>query len=230
METGRRSGAVIELAGVAGSGKSTLFRTLAADQSIRDGVRPCDLACVTLAARRVGLLPAGFLWNELRRGRIPRETLQSMVYLESWLNHLADPEAVDPGPAGPVPVVYDHGPFFRLAKLRAFGPTGGTAYQDWWESMREAWSAAMTQVVWLDAPDPVLLARIRKRNVGHPCEHMGDDEAFEWLGRYRDSFDESLRVFRDRHPASVLRFDTSGTIPEKTAASVVEWIGARGGD
>lgn len=223
MEEARRSRAVVELAGVAGSGKSTLFRKITASRAVHVGVQPCDRGCIPLAFRRIHLLPAGILWDELRRGRLPREPLQSMVYLESWLGRLDRPEIDDSAP-----VLYDHGPFFRLAKIRSFGPTGGTALREWWESMREAWSNAMTRVVWLDAPDLLLLERIRERRTGHPCEGMSDAEGIDWLGRYRTAFDEALSVFRQRHPADLVRIDTSSMNPDDIASSVLDWIGTRG--
>ena len=224
MEVGRRAGGIVEIAGVAGSGKSTLFRTIAATRPIHVGVRPCDRTCIPLAFRGLRLLPAGFIWSELRRGRFPRDLLQSMVYLESWLDHLSGPEYVDPAP-----VLYDHGPFFRLAKIRAFGPPGGAALQGWWESVREAWSDTMTLVVWLDAPDPLLLERSRKRNVAHPCKQMSDEEGCDWLGRYRTAFDESLSVFRQRKPGDLVRFDTSSMTADEIATSLIERLGPRDG-
>ena len=224
MEDGRRAGRIVEIAGVAGSGKSTLFRTIAATRLIHDGVRPCDRACIPLAFRRLRLLPVEFIWSELRQRRLPRDPLLSMVYLESWLDHLSGPEYVDPAP-----VLYDHGPFFRLAKIRAFGPPGGAALQGWWESVREAWSDTMTLVVWLDAPDPLLLERIRKRNVAHPCKQMSDEEGCDWLGRYRTAFDESLSVFRQRKPGDLVRFDTSSMTADEIATSLIERIGPRDG-
>lgn len=215
MDAVRRTNGVIEIAGPAGSGKSTLFDALSVRRPIHIGVRPFDRACVPLALRLLRHLPAGYMWGELRRGRIPREPLQSMVYLESWLRQLSGPEYLDSAP-----VLYDHGPFFRLATIQEFGPPAGAGLRVWWNSMREAWSGTMTLVVWLDAPDPVLLARIRERNRGHPCETMNDDEALAWLARYRTAFESALEVFRRLRPDDMVRFDTSSMSPDDIAASL----------
>ena len=94
--------------------------------------------------------------------------------------------------------------------------------------MRAVWSESMTLVVWLDAPDQLLLERIRTRNTGHPCERMSDAEGIDWLGRYRTAFDESLAVFQQLHPRDLVRIDTSGMSPDEIATSVLERIGTRG--
>jgi cytidylate kinase len=224
MSEVRRSGGVIEIAGPAGSGKSTLVSALADRRPVHFGLKSCDRTCIPLAISRLHLLSPAFILSELRRGRTPREPLQSMVYLEFWLRQLAGSEYQDSGP-----VLYDHGPFFRLATIAAFGPPASTRFRNWWESMRETWSDTMTLVIWLDATDSVLLERIRQRNRGHPCEKMEDDEALAWLGRYRTAFDSSLEIYRRRRPEDLIRFDTSSLSPEELAATLGEFIDAPGG-
>ena len=221
MDSARRSGELIEIAGPAGCGKTTLVDALAARIPIHPGVTPCDRSCIPLALRLLPLLPASFVWDELRRGRVPREMLRSMVYVESWLSERSRREHHDSAS-----VLYDHGPFFRLATLQAFGPQG-TGLRHWWESMRDAWSGAMNLVVWLDAPDEVLLERIRARDRAHACKQMSDDEARAWLGRYRQAFDSALEVLEERRPADVVRYDTSTRNPDEIADSLLELIESR---
>jgi RNase adaptor protein for sRNA GlmZ degradation len=95
--------------------------------------------------------------------------------------------------------------------------------------MRDAWSGTMTLVIWLDAQDSILLARIRNRNRGHPCEALNDDEALAWLGRYRTAFESSLSIIRQLRPTDLVRFDTSSMSPDEIAESLIELIETRGG-
>lgn len=222
MDSARRSGELIEIAGPAGCGKTTLVDALAARIPIHPGVTPCDRSCIPLALRLLPLLPASFVWGELKHGRVPREMLRSMVYVESWLSERSRRAYHDSAP-----VLYDHGPFFRLATLEAFGPPVRGGLRRWWESMREAWSGAMNLIVWLDAPDDVLLERIRTRDRDHACKQMSDDEARAWLGRYRDAFDSSLAVLEEHRPKDVVRYDTSTLNPDEIADSLLELIESR---
>lgn len=208
---------LIEIAGPAGCGKTTLVEAMATKTEIRSGIVPCDRSCLPLFIRLLPLLPAGFLRNELRHRRSVRDTVRSMVYLESWLR--ASPE--------PGLTLFDHGPFFRLATLRAFGPFESPGFVGWWESMRAAWSERMTLVVWLDAPNDVLVRRIRTRDRAHACKTMEDDEAAEWLDGYRDAFDSALEVLAGIRRADIVRYDTSALSADAIAASLCELLEAR---
>jgi MoxR-like ATPase len=222
MASYSRSGEWIEIAGPAGCGKTTLVEALTTRIPTRPGVTKCGRACIPVALRLLPLLPAGFLWRELSHGRFPRDTLRSMVYLESWL---LDRSRSEPGDT--LPTLYDHGPFFRLATLQTFGPQGGEGLRRWWKSMRQAWSETMTLVVWLDAPDDLLLERIRARDRNHACKHMGDDEARAWLARYRAGFESALAVIEKHRPAEVVRYDTSVQRANEIADSLLELLESR---
>ncbi len=91
--------------------------------------------------------------------------------------------------------------------------------------MRRVWSTTMTTVVWLDAPDSVLLRRIRDRRNGHPCEAMSDAEAGAWLQRYRLCFESALAVVRRDRPGCECRFDSSTTSPEQMVSALVDRLG-----
>jgi len=210
----------VEIAGPAGSGKSTLTAALASRYRVRFGVRPCDPACLPLAVSRLHLLPWHRLLADALRGRLTREPLKSVVYLESWLRDVLrernGPDAI---------VVYDHGPFYRLATLEALASPFSPRFCRWWDSMRRVWSTTLTTVVWLDAPNAVLLERIRGRRNGHPCEAMSAAEAGVWLDRYRLYFESALAVVRRDRPGSECRFDTSATSPDQMVSVLADRLG-----
>lgn len=219
MDADRRGARRIEVAGPAGSGKTTLIESLATRLPVRFGVTACNRSCIPLALRLLPVLPAGYLVSELRHGRFPPETLRSMVYLELWIR-----ESANRWKEEPAHVLFDHGPFYRLAAIEEFGPPASAGLRRWWESMRNAWSATMSLVIWLDAPDSMLLERIRSRDRAHPCKEMSDGDASAWLGRYRAGFESSLAVLQLSRPADLVRIDTSRQRPDEIAASLVDLI------
>jgi hypothetical protein len=109
-----------------------------------------------------------------------------MVYLRAWYDAL-----LDRPPDCDVVTVLDHGPIFRLTLLLEFGPeiTQSSEYKRWWDKVLSQWVAMLDGVVWLDAPDGVLLERIRSRNVWHTLKDKPEVEAYEFLRRYRKSYE-----------------------------------------
>lgn len=128
-----------------------------------------------------------------------------MVYLKAW-HHVLERQAAN----NDVVTVLDHGPIYRLALLREFGPemTKSQLYERWWDSMLKQWATIMYMVIWLDAPDVVLLERIYTRNSWHIIKGKSEQEAYEFLARYRTSYEQTItRLTANRGP-TLLRFDT----------------------
>ncbi len=230
-----RDGTSVELIGPAGCGKTTLLEALRRlPVALRPGVAACDLSCAPAALRAALRLPPGDVARALVPGRAsgawwgPRDTLRSMTYLESWLDghgggsdRAATGEQRQRAPDGRQVVVYDHGPFFRIATLAAEGPSSRPRFRRWWEAMREAWSDRLSLAVWLDAPDRVLIERIRRRERAHPCKAMDDAAAAAWLQGYREALSEALAPLAARRPQDLLRFDTAALGPDEVAAALL---------
>lgn len=109
-----------------------------------------------------------------------------MIYLKVW--H----QVLDHRPSGDgIVIVLDHGPIFRLAQLREFGPeiTQGRVYRRWWERVLNQWVGTLDAVIWLDAPDVVLLERIRGRSCQHKVKRQSKEKAYEFLARYRKCYE-----------------------------------------
>ena len=134
-----------------------------------------------------------------------------MTYCRAWPRRLARPDTPR------LVTVLDHGPVFRLARLRAFGPpvTREAAFCRWWERSIALWGGLLDAVIVLDAPDDVLVERIRTREERHRMKEQSSERTVRFLKRYRDTYREILEKLEGPR---VLRVDTSRESPEEIAA------------
>lgn len=197
---------VVELVGAAGTGKTTILRALGQRGDIVDGARAGRLQYLPFFAEiALTLLPAYLL--RYRHGRwFSWEETRSMVYLKAWRQVVRRRSSQD----GAVTIL-DHGPIFRLALLRGFGPefVASQVYARWWESALAQWSGALDVVIWLDAPDAVLIERINARDRWHLVKDRPESEACAFLARYRAEYEEIIARLSAAGGPRVLRFDTA---------------------
>ena len=125
-----------------------------------------------------------------------RDELRSVSYVGAWRRAVAQHESQhDAQPdEGEALLVLDHGPVFRLASLSAFGPpmAGTRPFDRWWTGLARDWGRLLDVVVYLDAPDRVLLRRIEARARSHRIRGSSEDHAAEFLARYRAAYRHTL--------------------------------------
>lgn len=107
--------------------------------------------------------------------------------------------------------ILDHGPIYRLAFLRALGPeiTTSQPYKSWWASLFNQWIATLDIIIWLDAPDAVLLKRIRTRDSRHTIKEKCEQDAYEYLTHYRTFLAQTIVESVTDCQITLLRFDTN---------------------
>lgn len=177
---------LVELIGLAGAGKTTLVRALVQRlPGARAGLRlhrMCDLPAVALAAGRVA--PA-FLADTLRGSGTAAHDARYSLRL---LAHRSPARRALRG-AGQV-VLVDEGPVYMLTRLVAFGSVSrdGSGFHGQWERNLAWWRNRLDAIVWLDAPNDVLAARIRRRAKHHRAKATSDDALTEFLARYRAAY------------------------------------------
>jgi hypothetical protein len=216
--------AVVEIMGPAGSGKTTLVRTLCArTRRVRAGL---DLPKVRyippLISATARFLPPWLAMSPRDRWLNWREA-RSIACLEAWLTALDRGSALD-APA----TLFDHGPLYRLTLLREFGPrvVSTRPFQRWWRSSRARWLDALDLVVSLDAPDHVLLGRLGRR--GHwylTGTSPSDEEQHAFLAHFREGFAEVLDTTQPRSP-TILRFRTDQRSTDEIADEVLASLGS----
>lgn len=216
---GERRLPIVELVGVAGSGKTTLLSELTQrNPQIQNGVPISPLQSLPIYARQtLSFLPLKLGGYRNSRWLTQRER-RSMVYLEAWHRHLTVKPSIERAA-----VFIDHGPMFRLARLLEFGPelTRSQAYERWWNEMLAKWIGTLTFAIWLDAPDSVLLDRIRTRRVWHEVKDQSTSEGYDFLLRYRETYERLLSQFAANPNFTLLRFDTSQMSADRIADSVL---------
>lgn len=215
---------VLELAGPAGAGKTTLSAALRAhgvsQLSDRPSVRaPSNLPYFLSSGLR--LLPT--LLRRPRDGRwYTRDELARMLYLTGVHRFLRDPGQ------GTRAIALDHGPVFQMAHLREFGPERikGASFERWWNSLFSRWGQTLDLVVWLDARDEVLIERIRNREQRHDIKSASRPEALVLLQRYRSAHASVLSRLTSGSSLQVLRFSTDSLSIDQVTHRILQEIAA----
>ncbi len=220
----RSRGIIAELVGPAGCGKSTLLRELARRSSqVVPGPEPTRAELLPHYARHaLELLPSCLRAPRSARAFREREA-RAMTYVRAWYEpalRLAHDEGRH--------VLMDHGPVFRLAFLAEFGSplTRTPAFRRWWERSFRLWERSLDLLVCLDAPDAVLIQRVRDRDLGHAIKDGTALDASVFLGRYRKGFQHVMGRFGPHAPLAV-RFDSSAEDVEAIADQVLEALAER---
>jgi hypothetical protein len=130
------------------------------------------------------------------------------------------------GPAAPVAerrvAVFDQGPAYVLARLWERAPAGsrGRTFKRWWDGELDRWARTLRVAVMLDAPDYVLVERIRSRVKSHAAKGLSEAEAVRAVAGSRASYEATLAALAARGGPEVLRFDSSLHSVEEIAGRV----------
>jgi len=215
----------IEIVGVAGTGKSTLARTLAdrdPGNRIADSLHTktsAHWAYVAHSAPRV--LP---LVARSARVRPPFdwEETKFIVYVTEWRRFLRRACRDDSGL-----VVLDQGPIFALARL-LWGRKPVTAtreFEQWLDEQVAGWSVDLDGIVSLVAPEEVLLGRINEREQDHEAKGRSIREGHDVLLAHQRAYAALFERFEALGKPPVFTFDTSVMSPVRIAEEIEGILG-----
>jgi len=223
---------VVELVGVAGSGKSTLARALSQhSERVRLALHPYF--------RRPGHIPF-FIRHGLSlaptllrlrlgsTGRCTPRQIACMIILNGWHRWFRR-RALKRGTI----VVLDQGPIALLAELYGLGPEWMRSEKaaKWWDRTFSRWADALDIVLWLDAPDRLLLERIRARQKWHMVKGLPDAEALNRVIRYRAAYKQvMIRLTSNSTGPKVVRFDTAQACVDGTLDRFLQVLGLGGSE
>ncbi len=184
----------LEVVGVAGTGKTTLAHALA----------QADPSATYSRGLSRGQHPFSFARHCLRA--CP-DFLTALALGHDVRNEIADQIVIDTlGEVvgrGSERLIFDQGPLYRLARMQTL--RGG----DWWLSAVDHWSHLIDRVVWLDAPDDLLLDRVLTRDKPHRLKQLNSTTAKDLLTDHRREYLELLDLIKETHPVSIVRFNTA---------------------
>lgn len=211
---------LVELAGPAGAGKSTLCealeeRSLRVKRGLFPDVRTA--ASIPFYARNIlVLLPT---LATLYRHRTDRFlTWGEVTYLaiiNGWLPVLTQQSGI---------IVLDQGPVYMVSELLRFGPQAlmGPAGKKWWNATCKTWAGGLDLIVYLDAPDTTLVSRILNRKRRHGIKEHDNDWATAFLARSRWALDKVLSGIALFKPElKIIRMDTSVMSLDETLDSIL---------
>jgi adenylate kinase family enzyme len=207
---------LVELVGPAGAGKSTVAHLLRQPDggmhaapglwSLPRG--PLGLTAVRLLPRVLGFYRAfpGRVWEEMKQV-IRLDTLYRVVGARN-------------GATGPV--LLDEGPVLALGWFAVYGDerVRRPAFAAWLERAVTRWASVLDVVVLLDAPDAVLVRRIRERAKPHGAKAKTEGEITAFIQTYRAALEAAVAALRRAGGVNVVRIDTGTATPETTAACV----------
>jgi thymidylate kinase len=218
---------VVEIAGPAGAGKSSLLLAL----SQQNG----RITALSSFRGRIGYLP---VWVSMALWKLPRllpacrtvpgitrKELRLMVHLMSMHRLLEGVRSWER-----TVTVLDRGPVYMLTRLSCCGldKANDRAIVTWWNAMLKHWASRLQLVIWLDAPTGILVERIRSRKKWHVIKGASEEEAARFLVAFRTGYEQIVgRLTGDGGPR-VLHFDTAAQSLEEVAAQVLAALGAEG--
>lgn len=209
---------MVELAGPAGVGKSTLLKSLT-ERGIGQGTI-WGLPAFALLGNGIQLLPSLLrLWGH--SGSLLWDESRHMVRLRTL--HQALRRGGGPGSRA---VVFDEGPVFALAWLRGFGHESmrSEAMEAWWQATLSQWTEAVDAVVVLDASDGLLAQRIKARPDWHEIKQSSQPEISIWMARFRAALNWVLAQMAAQGGPVIVRVTTDDASPDRLAEQVLATI------
>ncbi|MGZ4147603.1 MAG: hypothetical protein ACXVPL_07835 [Actinomycetota bacterium] len=201
------SGVIVEVVGPAAAGKTTLIRRLCStDPRMRSSIPVSRVrSAAVMAAKAAAYVPAWLAGRPRDRWFTWRE-LKSLTFVDEWYR-----EAMRGRIAGVPATFLDHGPLYRLAALRAFGPAmvRTPLFERWSAKAVARWRSAVGLIVWLDAPSGVLLQRAQHRGHWYLSADGAPEDKLGFLDRYRRALEEAVEG-AERDGVRVVRLSTEG--------------------
>lgn len=217
-----------EIVGPSGAGKSTVSALLnSGPHNVKAGITVWGLPEISLIASGILSLPdVARLGFERRQLRI--DELKQVVRLGAF--HKLLKRHIDAGTKNRYDALFmDEGVVFALAKLRADIGTGfaNERLKKWEQKMLDRWSGLLDAVIWLDAPDAVLIDRIRTRAKHHRMKNEHDRTIEDFLGRYRFAYEFVISELERRKDIRVLRLTTENFNTTNLAEEILKFAGCR---
>lgn len=208
---------IAEIVGVSGTGKSTIAQAIAQhDSAIQANYRVKWRYVLPAYYVRTALAIPTYLVHYRSKGKVLWAALKWMTYLEKLHYALS---RLDKNNL----ILLDQGPVFWFTYLHAFGSDGiqDKWFTRWWTRELESWSSILDFIFYLDCTDAVLIERVRNRSKKHRIQGLSDQEAREFLSRYREGYRHVLARLTHKDGPSVCHLSTERESPGQIADQIL---------
>jgi thymidylate kinase len=204
-------GLVIELIGVAGVGKSTLYKALGSKNLpwlICDMVLPVwNISSAPFFIENITSLAPLLIREEIKGERLlKRREIAFLALLNGWHKILRN-KADQQGKA----ILIDQGAISMMTYLTVWGPKSlyNDHIQSWWESVYYKWARTLDILIYLDTKDEIIIDRIRSRSQDHHLKTETTAVMCDWIMKYRLLYRQILNRFESNgFRAKVIRIDS----------------------
>lgn len=216
---------IIELVGLAGAGKTTVAAALSSHNN--NTVIDADISIKTkthfaLFAATIPKIVPLLLHQKPQNRWFTWDEIKTIVYLTSW------PHKLRQSKKNGVIILLDHGPIFKLATLKEFGPStvNNPIFERWWNHTIKLWANTLDLIIWLEAPQTTLIERINSRSQKHPVKNKSANEAAKYLMRYQSSYAKIMVQVANFGSLRQLHFDTNYTSVNEIIDKVQVYLSA----
>lgn len=197
---------ISEIAGPSGAGKTTIALALSqSNLAIQTDPKIRFREFLPGFYGRAALSLPAYLFRFREFGPMFWQLLLRMAYLGRLHRVLSNIKSTD----GSI-ICMDQGPVFRLTYLHENGiaDLGYQNLQRKWQLMLDEWASMLDVVFWVDAPDAVLLERIRTRDKWHRVQGWSDDQGAKFLLSYREGYRQVIEKLTAEGGPKVIAFST----------------------
>ncbi len=211
---------VVEVVGPAGAGKSSLCRALTKTSA--------HVRLATFPDVRSSKATPFFLWHGLRMSRNlfqPKDsrtlTFREFAWLcilDGWAGILQEEWA-----SSRQTNLLDQGPVYLISELSESGPRSMKSRLSTGDlrMLPDRWASVLDAIVWLDAPDDVLVRRIRSRKKEHIVKNAPDQAVVKFIRTFRETYEQTLSMIsRQNASLKVLRFNTAACTAGEIASNL----------
>ncbi len=221
------SGFTGEIIGPSGAGKSTLSNLLNSMNSpITAGITIWGLPRWILAKSSFLSFPA-FVRMVIEDGTFNIENGKQIIRLRAFYDYfrfsvLRNKNHINGGSTEIKNSVFlDEGVVFALSKISTDRQNYQRSIKQWEKNVLDRWAQMLDTIIWLDAPNPLLIERIRSRSKNHRMKYKSDEEISDFLTRYREAYQRTVSRLQARGDLRILKFDTQERSPESIANELV---------
>jgi len=219
-----------EIIGPSGAGKSTLSNLLnSMNAPIVAGITIWGLPRWILAKSSFVSFPA-FVGMVIEDGAFNIENGKQIIRLHAFYDYfrlsILRKRTIENGVSMKPKNAFflDEGVVFALTKINTEHQNLQRSLKQWEKNVLNRWSKMLDTIVWLDAPNSILIERIRSRSKSHRMKYESDDKINEFLTRYRAAYLRTVTRLQARGNLRVLKFDTQERSPESIADELIGFL------